>query len=291
MENKICGQVEVSDGILIHYSIFGKGSTKLFFISGLGTSQEIWNDQVKFFIKKENYQICTFDNRGVGQSNCNFERLTTSSMAIDALNVLNGIGWKEPIHLIALSMGGMIAQELAVLLIGQQRLGSLTLGATHAGGINYSVIPPLYGLYLMIRWMGKDAKTKVNREIELHYSKDFRNHQEINEEYFERYERIGRNPLGFFLQVGAIINHRLDATKAAVIRNSNVPLLVCTCSRDLMVKPENSQYLARLLNGKLVIWNAKNFDFCHVINKEFADEFNNEVDLHVQNSLKLNNKE
>ena len=52
-----------------------------------------------------------FDNRGVGMSDCPLERITTVKLAQDALQLADHLGWSE-FHVVGISMGGMIAQEL-----------------------------------------------------------------------------------------------------------------------------------------------------------------------------------
>lgn len=55
-----------------------------------------------------------FDNRGMGDSDKPLLRYTTSEMAKDIIELLDHVGWTEPrsVHVVAISMGGMIAQEL-----------------------------------------------------------------------------------------------------------------------------------------------------------------------------------
>lgn len=60
------------------------------------------------------YSCLIFDNRGMGESDKPTIRYSTSEMAKDVLELLDHIGWtsSRQIHLVGISMGGMIAQEL-----------------------------------------------------------------------------------------------------------------------------------------------------------------------------------
>ena len=102
---------------------------------GLGGDHYMWKPQIDYFSKRPHeFQTLVYDNRGVGFSDQVRGRFTTNSMARDALDVMNHIGWKSNIHLIGLSMGGMITQEIAKLDL--PRFRSMTLISTIAGGIS-----------------------------------------------------------------------------------------------------------------------------------------------------------
>ena len=83
---------------------------------GLGTFKTAWQNQTKAFghDQASQYSCLIFDNRGMGESDKPLMRYSTSEMAKDALEVVNHIGWisKRQLHIIGVSMGGMIAQEL-----------------------------------------------------------------------------------------------------------------------------------------------------------------------------------
>ena len=83
---------------------------------GLGGYMKTWQRQTKDFghTEGDQYSSLVFDNRGIGESDKPLLRYTTFEMARDVVELLDHVGWTEPrsIHVVGISMGGMIAQEL-----------------------------------------------------------------------------------------------------------------------------------------------------------------------------------
>ena len=83
---------------------------------GLGGMKYAWQRQTKDFAhtQADKYSVLTLDNRGIGESDKPFFRYSTSEMAKDVVEVLDHIGWTaaRECHVVGISMGGMIAQEM-----------------------------------------------------------------------------------------------------------------------------------------------------------------------------------
>jgi pimeloyl-ACP methyl ester carboxylesterase len=99
---------------------------------GLGGIKSAWQRQTKDFGHDEahKYSCLVIDNRGIGESDRPLMRYSTTAMALDLIEVLDHIDWtgERELHVIGVSMGGMIAQELALEI--PQRIASLTLMST-----------------------------------------------------------------------------------------------------------------------------------------------------------------
>ena len=98
------------DKITLHYETAGQGQP-LVFLNGLGQSVRDWERQVAYFSK--NYRVITFDYRGQGSSDKPPGPYTISLFCDDAVRLLRAID-ALPAHLVGLSMGGMIAFQMAV---------------------------------------------------------------------------------------------------------------------------------------------------------------------------------
>lgn len=83
---------------------------------GLGGMKYAWQRQTKDFAhaKANQYSSLVLDNRGIGESDKPMKRYSTSEMAKDTIDLIDQIGWtrERELHIIGISMGGMIAQEM-----------------------------------------------------------------------------------------------------------------------------------------------------------------------------------
>lgn len=118
----------------LHWQSAGAGPPVLL-ITGLGLSGGAWWRTVPVLAR--DFQVITFDSRGVGRSRSLTYSYTTEAMADDAVSVLDAAG-VERAHVYGFSLGGMVAQQIA--LRHPERIDSLVLGATHPGGPR--AIPP-----------------------------------------------------------------------------------------------------------------------------------------------------
>src|SRR3989442_15734833 len=98
------------NGIEIYYEVHGSGEP-LLLIMGLGANATGWYAQIPAFSK--DYQVIAFDNRGAGRSEKPNEPYTMPQMAQDAVGVLDTLCIGAA-HVFGMSLGGIIAQELAL---------------------------------------------------------------------------------------------------------------------------------------------------------------------------------
>jgi len=108
----------------------------LLLIQGLGYARWGWDPVVPALA--EHFRVVTFDNRGIGESDKPSGPYSARDMAADAAQVLDEAG-VEHAHVLGASLGGMIAQELAVA--APDRVERLVLCCTTPGGADAVAMP------------------------------------------------------------------------------------------------------------------------------------------------------
>ncbi len=127
--------VEVND-IKIYYEVHGTGEP-LLLIEGLGYATWMWYRQLEEFSR--DFRVIIFDNRGVGKSDKPDIPYSIEMMAADAAGLLRALDIQQA-HVLGVSMGGFIAQALA---IGYPELvHTLILVCTSHGGRRAIPAPP-----------------------------------------------------------------------------------------------------------------------------------------------------
>lgn len=116
------------NGIHINYQLEGDGPETIVLINGLADDLETWVLQMDDLLGA-GYRVLRFDNRGVGQTDKPEGPYTSRMLADDAKALVDELGLRD-VHLMGVSMGGMIAQEYALNYGGDLR--TLTLACTYA---------------------------------------------------------------------------------------------------------------------------------------------------------------
>jgi pimeloyl-ACP methyl ester carboxylesterase len=114
--------------IQIHYEEYGEGPP-LIMILGLGQDTATWEFQVSDL--SEHFRLILLDNRDSGRSSSCPKAYTTETMAGDILGLMDHLGMARA-HILGTSMGGMIAQQVA--LMAPERVISLVLVSTTSWG-------------------------------------------------------------------------------------------------------------------------------------------------------------
>ncbi|MBK9260376.1 MAG: alpha/beta fold hydrolase [Polyangiaceae bacterium] len=123
--------VATNGKVEIHYDVLGTDGPTVMFVSGLGMRGEQWTPLSRALVGR-GFRAIQFDNRDIGRSSAlRGVDYTVADMATDTLAVLDHAG-VEKAHVVGISMGGMIAQEM--LLRCPERFSRAVLMATWAGG-------------------------------------------------------------------------------------------------------------------------------------------------------------
>lgn len=110
------------------YDDTGRGPVVLF-LQGVGIERRAWSPQTGAL--ESDYRCIASDHRGIGGSEGDLDKLSVDQMARDALALLDGLDI-ENAHVVGHSLGGVVAQRLA--LLAPERVQSLALLCTFSGG-------------------------------------------------------------------------------------------------------------------------------------------------------------
>src|SRR6478672_9228562 len=124
-------------GTELNYERAGEGEP-LLLIQGMTANLLAWGRPFSSLLE-ESFDVISFDNRGMGLSSPVREEFSIAEMAADTAALLDELG-VERAHVLGISMGGMIAQELA--LAHPERLRSLTIGCSYCGGPGSQLMDP-----------------------------------------------------------------------------------------------------------------------------------------------------
>jgi pimeloyl-ACP methyl ester carboxylesterase len=221
------------------YEVRGTGEP-LLMIHGLGYDRFGWGRLPDLLA--EELQVVVFDNRGVGDSDVPEGPYAVSQMAEDAVAVLDAAGL-DTAHVLGVSLGGYIAQELA--LTHPERVRKLVLASTAPGGPR-SVPMPAKGIEAFRRFptMKREAGLRLLVENSLgEYG--VREQPELVEEIY-RY-RLERGPTLAGWQAQAYAGATFDASD----RTSGIKAetLVLQGGADNVVDARNAELLVELIQG------------------------------------------
>jgi pimeloyl-ACP methyl ester carboxylesterase len=227
--------------IRIYYEVQGQG-TSLLVIPGLPMVVSDFAPLVDQL--SEDFTVITYDNRGAGQSDKPDETYTTALMAQDAAALLDNLGI-EKAHVFGFSMGGMIAQELA-LGFGH-RVMKLVLGGTHSG-MNHAV-PPSAEVAQAFSLVTSDWSERIRALAPFAFSADYyERHPEAVESFIVEKSADVQPEFAYLRQLGAVVRH--DAHDR--LPRISHPTLILMGANDPAVPVENGRMLARLIpNAKL----------------------------------------
>lgn len=252
------------NGINIYYEIHGEGEP-LVLICGLGADLSSWAMQLAEFSQK--YKVIVFDNRGVGRTDAPDAPYSTAMMADDVVGLMDAIGIDKA-HILGSSMGGFIAQELALKY--PQRVKSLILASTGAQETNI-------GKHLIATWVrmareGVSLETRMREELLWIMSNNFFALPALVDgmvSYFVA-NPYPQSVHGLAHQTTACLEHNT----AGRIGQITAPTLVIVGREDILLPVRISEELVtEIPHAKLVVIDGG----AHAVNGEVPDKFNKAV--------------
>jgi len=222
-------------GYRIHYQSFGPPEAPpLLLIMGLGMASSAWDALPSRLADR--FHVVVFDNRGMGWSSASPGGFRIRDLADDAAWVLDAAGIAQA-SVFGISMGGMIAQELALRHPG--RVGALVLGATFGSQRRshkprLSVARDLLLVTLSSRTPKRMARLLVSDAFMARSPDRFAT-------WLARLSRPQRSAAR--RQIVAIARHEAEDR----LPKLRIPTLVISGDRDRLVPVENSRRLARMI--------------------------------------------
>ena len=189
-------------GTELHYERAGAGEP-LLLIQGMSANHKAWGRPFSSLLE-QSFEVISFDNRGIGLSRPVTEAFSIAEMAADTADLLDALE-VESAHVLGISMGGMIAQELA--LAQPEKLRSLTLGCTYCGGEGSQLMDPADFQGLVEAMGSGDAQRVFRAMYELNLSPGFRAEESRYADFTAMAEALPAPRETIGLQVQAIAAH------------------------------------------------------------------------------------
>lgn len=262
-------QVTLPSGIEIEYESMGDPSRPtMLWIMGFTAQMIAWHDDFMKLFVDAGYHVVRFDNRDCGLStkfdgvDANVEKAvmaammgdpapqvpyTLSDMAADAVGVLDALGI-EKAHIIGASMGGMIAQTVAIE--HPHRTISLTSIMSTVGDLNYGT-PTEEAMAVLTAAPPSDRAAFIEASLlaRIWCSKRWFNEDEARERAAREFDRMFY-PEGASRQMAAIY---ASGDRSDALRALEVPTLVIHGRDDLLLQPSGGERTAELVPGAALL--------------------------------------
>jgi pimeloyl-ACP methyl ester carboxylesterase len=260
-------QLARANGIDLCYEIFGAADAEpMLLIMGLGAQMILWDDDFCRQLAARGFRVIRFDNRDIGMSGkltggkrlgplellkLRFLNIPVAApyrlhdMALDVIGLLDALGIKSA-HLVGASMGGMIAQEVAISF--PQRVRSLTSIMSTTG--NPKLPPPTREAAAVL--MAPPPKTREEylerfaQTWKILRAGSFPQDEALDRSRAERTFERGLNPAGVARQLRAILASGSRTQRLASVKT---PTLVIHGTVDPLVPPEGGKDTAASIPG------------------------------------------
>jgi pimeloyl-ACP methyl ester carboxylesterase len=244
------------DGTRLRYEIAGGGlnAPAVLLVMGLAFRGEAWGE-TREVLAGAGYRTITMDNRGAGESTSARLIFNTSVMADDAMAVLEA-AFVRRAHVVGVSLGGMVAQEIALRHEG--RVGALVLQSTSAGRPRVDLVAPALPFRSAAMWQARlgDPSSERARRTALRVltTRRYAKQADLGEPRIRALldaVESGISVEGYLGQVGAAWRHRAWRRLSGI----TAPTLIQHGTRDGIVRAAAGRAMAaRIPDCRLEIY-------------------------------------
>jgi pimeloyl-ACP methyl ester carboxylesterase len=247
------------DNIQIYYEVKGEGFP-LVMINGLSDNLDCWDPRLIEALSKK-FKLVLFDNRDVGRTDTSEREYTMKTFAEDTAGLMNALGISKA-HILGISMGGMIAQEL--VLNYPEKVAKLVLCST---GNKWCFSQEIFRIMLAVGESSPEELTRMilSLKVASDFPSDFLKQQPFAVICFTAdfvkehpdlaalpFQQSAKHPMSIECWRRQLKAMRGFNTQER-LQQIRVPALILHGRRDIEIPPENGSILAKaILNAKLV---------------------------------------
>ncbi len=222
------------------YERSGSGPPLLLIMGMSGTALH-WGEPFLEPLRRD-FDVIAYDHRGVGESSRLEGGVTIVEMAEDAAGLLDALGL-DSAHVVGISMGGMIAQELA--LAQPARVRTLTLGCTYCGGEGSSLTEPEVFRPLLEAMMSGDRERALRAGFEINISAEMAKDDAL----YARYRAIASQRAVAVPVVMAQLEACMAHDTSARLPGLTMPTLIVHGTDDQLLPVQNGRLIASHIGG------------------------------------------
>ncbi len=219
----------------------GGSGPPLLAIMGMSGTALSWGEPFLQALRRD-HDVIVYDHRGVGASTPLQGDVTTARMADDAAGLLAALEI-DSADVLGISMGGMVAQQLA--LNHPERVRTLTLGCTYCGGEGSSLATPEVAQRLTEAMLSGDRARALRVGWEVNVSPEFAADEEAYDTFVALAMRRAVAVPVIMAQMQACIAHDTKDRLGEL----ELPTLVIHGTADQMLPVANGNMIAGLIPG------------------------------------------
>ena len=227
-------------GTDLYYERRGAGEP-LLLIQGLGGNSLHWGEGFLGGLE-DGFELVLYDHRGAGRSATLDGEHTIADLATDAVGLLDALAI-DTAHVVGISMGGMVAQDL--VLQAPERVRTLTLGCTFPGGPDATMTDMTVVGMLAEAVLSGDQERKMRVGYEVMIAAEYAEQEGAYELYSELAAQYPAPIPVLMAQLSAIMGHDTSRRLPEV----QAPTLVIHGTEDRLMDVSNGELIARLIPG------------------------------------------